>query len=217
MKFHVLVNEFKAAVLFSSTDESRFVLNSVHFVARPNRQPIMVSTDGRRLAVIETQADNKESNIFDEVAFTVSADFLKPLCAFAGKHSLTLTLEPHLPDRIIFVMPSLAVDSEKGAIVDCNGGFPNWEQVLPQGEKESVNEIGFNAELMADFAKAAKLLCAESPGLRVNLFSEDSAMEIKIAGKPNFYGVLMPTRSIEAEKWQPEFLFTAKTVPLKAA
>ena len=212
----VLVGEVKAAMLFASTEDSRYVLNGVCFEARPGKPPLLVATDGRRLAVIETQASQVEDYVDIPTTFIVATAFLKPLVAFAKSQACTIEVDYHPPTRIVFTMVEgkCAVDSEKGAIVE--GDFPNWQKVLPAGEKEAVKELGINAELVADFGKASKLLGSKDLGIRMNLFNKDGVIEVHINGKPNFYGVVMPMKSTEdVKQWQPGFVTLA--TPLKAA
>ncbi len=204
-RFNVLVSELRAAMLFASNDESRYVLNGLHFEVRPNSSPVIVATDGRRMAAISSEALQPEDGECGEFSFTISTDFLKPLCGFAKSFSDTVTIEFHPSERVVFLMQlnSLVVDCEKGAVVD--GIYPAWRAVIPHGEKEQVPEFGVNAEMMADFSKAAKYLGAD-PQIRMNLFSASSAMEVNIIGKPGFYGIVMPLNPDETKNFQPEFI-----------
>ncbi len=204
-QFNVLVSELRAAMLFASNDESRYVLNSLHFEVRPNTAPVIVATDGRRLAAISSEAEQAEGERV-EFSFTVAVDFLKPLCGFAKSFSAVITIEYHPSERVVFLMSgnSLVVDCEKGAVIEAT--YPAWRQVIPSGEKEQVPEFGVNAEMMADFSKVSKYLGVETPMIKVNLFNATAAMEVNIAGKPNFYAVIMPAKPSETENWQPEFI-----------
>lgn len=206
IKFNVRVGEVMAALLFAGNDEARFVLCGVHFELRDGKVPILVATDGRRLAVIETEAEDQPEATTPQADVTISSDFLKPLCAFAKTQGATLQIEYHPSKRVVFVIPEshCAVDSEVGAVIE--GDFPNWRQVIPTGDKHEVKELGLNAALVGDFAKACKLLGSDIPCIRMNLFSQSSAAEVKIPTKPNFYGVIMPMKPEETQDWQPEFL-----------
>lgn len=206
MKFNVLIDEVKAAMLFASTDESRYVLNSVSFQLRPDAQPIMVATDGRRLAVIETESAQEEGATFSPMEINLSAAFLKRVCAFVKPESklFPLTIEPHLPKRVVFHAGKTVVDSEEGCVIE--GNYPNWRTIVPAGEKTPVSQIALSAVLLADYEKAAKALNPDAMGLRFNIFSEDGAIECKIDQAPNFYSIIMPLKPSTDEQWQPEFL-----------
>lgn len=206
-KFTVRVGEVRAAMLFASTDETRFVLNGVKIEVHPGKQPLLIATDGRRLAAIETVADQGtfgESDVDFEII--LSTQFLKPLTAFAKSQSSEMAFEFHPSDRIIanFVGGKCFVDCEQGAVIQ--GTYPNWRQCVPTGRKQMVPHIGVNAEFIGDFAKAAKFMDVETPIISVNLIGKTDAMDIRIEARPNFYGVLMPAKVDDDREWQPEFL-----------
>jgi hypothetical protein len=205
--FIVLADELKAAMLFASTDdETRFVLNSLHIEVRVGKAPILVATDGRRLACIESVAEQGDMPAEVDFELTIGSHFLKPLCAFSKSQSAEISFEFHPSERIVanFAGGKCFVDCEEGAVIQ--QAYPNWRQVLPVGEKTQVPHIGVNAEYVGDFAKAAKLLGCESPIISVNLIGTGAAMEVRIEARPQFYGVLMPARVQEKGEWQPEFI-----------
>ena len=80
--FRVQVDELRAMLLFASQDDTRFMLNGIH-VEVINGKPILAATDGRRLAVIESVSDQSEQPAEVDFELTLSASFVKPLCAFA--------------------------------------------------------------------------------------------------------------------------------------
>lgn len=218
-KFNVLLNEIKAAILFASTDDSRYVLNSVNFECRPGAKPLLVGCNGRTLGVIETDAEQLDYSQPDaadklppcDCRFTMGIAALKPFCAFAKAVDNAdvggmVTIEYHHPTRVVIHIPcgGTVVDFEKGAVIE--GDFPNFRQVVPVGDKTPVSHLGINPEYVADFGKAGKLLGADPALLQVNMFSATQAYEIRIGGKPNFYGLLMPVKPDENVEWQPEFL-----------
>jgi hypothetical protein len=204
MKFNILISEIRAALLFASCDESRYVLNSVFVEVKAGNPPILIATDGRRMVVIESQAE--QSGELSPATVVLNADFLKPLCAFATKKTSVIGVEPHPPKRVIFHLSddALVVDAEKGAVVE--GEYPNWRQVVPCGERTPISEIAFNGEFLSDFTKAAKLIKATDLGLMMNIYSAGGATEIRLSGKPNFYGVVMPMNLFSSPEWQPSFL-----------
>jgi hypothetical protein len=204
--FTVRTDELKAAMLFASNDEARFIINSVHIEVSPSKpQPIMVATDGRRLSVIETVATQDESNPCEApFALTLGVHFLKPLCAFAKAQALEIAFDYHPAERIIARLGKCVVDCEEGAVI--SGTYPDWRKVLPVGEKKRVPHIGVNAEYVGDYAKAAKLLGVDAPIISVNLIGTSDAMEVRIEARPSFYGVLMPAKVEDRGEWQPEFI-----------
>lgn len=211
IKFKVATNELLAASVFSSDDESRLVLNGVLIELRPNAQPVIVSTDGRRLCVIESQVEQSEVAHTVEAAtnLILSTEALKCITKFdkglgkeIGGH---LQIEYRPSERILvqFAGGKIETDWEEGALIE--GDYPAWRQVIPTGEKKEVPDFSVNAEYLSDFVKAAKHLDVE-PLLSLNLFTRESAFEIKISGAPYFYSVLMPAKPSEQTNWKPEFL-----------
>ncbi len=211
-RFNVQASEIKAAILFASQDEESAIMNSVLFQVAQDKQPVLVSLDGRRLAVIESQAPQSTDEIILEIPqpfqVMVGAGFLKSLCAFAKSWAsiFPIAFEYHPSKRMLFIMGDTVVDSEKGAVVE--GQYHTWRNVIPTGVSEPVSELGINAEYMADYAKAAELIRPKySAAVRMNLFADGGAIEVHLEAAPNFYGVIMPLKpSEEKQDWQPEFL-----------
>jgi hypothetical protein len=202
----VRISEIKAAMLFASTDDSRFVLNGVHFQARENDFPIMVATDGRRLCVIESESPQDEG--VQPFELTIKTDALKAIVGFAkqfGEFGKQIAIEYHPSQRIVVEFANrVFVDYEKDAVIEIP--YPMWREVIPTGvQKEPISTIAINAELVSDFAKVAKALECE-PGIHCNLFSETGAFEVRFSSKPNVYAVVCPMKPDSEPKWQPEFL-----------
>jgi hypothetical protein len=214
MKFSVLTAELQAALLFAGTDETRAAINGVRIecLGGKGSLPVLVATDGRRIAIIETQA--KQFNDFGEFELVLSRDFLKPFLVFAKSLAPTIIIEPHPPKRVIFEFreKKCVIDSEEGALVESR--FPKWRQVLPSGKKEAVDKIGVGAEYIADFYKVGKLFDLEVPVLQLRLYGATGAIEVKIDTRPQFYGLLMPCKTNEASDEQPEFLGMGKELEI---
>jgi len=221
MKITVSRNELMAALLFASGDDSRPILNSVCIETRANDKPTMVATDGRRLVVIETKSDQPEDGGQEAGRFVLRADFLKPVCALnrALQSKLfplvTFTVTPG-SERVVveFMGGDFFMEAHKNALAE--GEFPNWRQVLPprdKGKRIPITDMAVNAELVGDFAKAAKLLDAAAPVVQMNLVGKEQQIEVKLSGVDNFYGLLMQCKLDEAVNYQPEFLAIVKDIP----
>lgn len=215
--------ELLAAMLFTSEDESRYVLNGLCLKYRPEQKPIAIATDGRRLTVIESAHDQEADSIFQEAQeaqIIVRSDFIKPLCALnksiGGKLFPLITFE-HKPGskRLMVHMAGgkFYLEAEDGALIE--GDFPNWMQVIPpkNQKREPIAEVGMNAELVGDYAKAVKMLEASSSIVQMNLVGKEQQIEIRIPSVPNFYGLLMQCKLQEGVDYQPEFLGIIKDLP----
>lgn len=212
MKIILSRQELLAALLFASTDESRFVLNGVCIEVGPNRAPLLIATDGKRLAAIEIHAVQEET--FEAVhSFVLASDFLK-LFAHLSKTCggkvfplLAIEVKPGSQRLIASVVGRpVFCEVEKDALIV--GNYPEWRKVIPAKSlpREPLSQLGLNAEYVADFAKAAKLLECDSPQLAMSLVGKEAAVEVKLCGNPNFYGLIMPVKIDEQINFQPEFL-----------
>lgn len=220
MKVTISVKELLAANVFSSDDESRYVLNGILIEAKPKALPLLVATDGRRLAVIETQAE-QESLPDVEFSFVLQKHFIKAIHSLAKLVSIKLfplvTIEANPGSKralFHFMAGKHVLDIEDGALIE--GTYPAWREVVPTGDKTPISQLGVNSEFVGDFAKAAKFLDVSDPLIQLNIFSQEGAMEIRMAQKPNFYAVLMPCK-IDDMEYQPEFLGIKTHIEQKAA
>lgn len=221
MKIVVSRSELSAALLFASTDESRYTLSGVCIEACPERKPVLVATDGRRLAVIETVAEQKE-DFPHRHQLLLRPDFIKPICALSkaigAKLFPWICFENNPGSKRIqveFIGGNIWLDSHDGGLI--NGEYPAWAKALParKARREPINDLGLNAEFVGDFAKAAKLLEASSPLIQMNLVGKEQALEVKINALPHFYGLVMPCKVEESTEYQPEFLQIVKDFPVK--
>lgn len=217
MKIIVSRHELRAALLFASNDESRLVLNSVLLEAFPGKKPLLVSTDGRRLAVIETEAEQAETpNTAGQIL--LRSDFLKPICALSqavgSKLFAWIAFEANGGSERVsveFIGTKTFLEVETNAMVEAE--YPDWRKVLPPKrakERAGITELGINAEIMADFARAGKLLGADPPLLAMNLAPRSEAIEVRITAKPNFCGILMQADVHVDAEFQPEFTAIVK-------
>jgi hypothetical protein len=222
MKITVSRQELLAALIFASQDDTRYTLCGVQIEAHPNRKPIMVTTDGRRLSVIETGADQPDDS--GELAHTmlVRADFVKAVCALSKAVGLklfpwiTFDSKPGSEQMTIeLVGCNCTLWSESGALIE--GAFPNWRQIVPDHSlmREPVNELGLNAEFMGDFAKAAKLLGKDFPIVQMHMVGPDKAVEVKISQLDGVYGMIMPCKLDADVNYQPEFVRIVESLPQK--
>ncbi len=227
MKITFTRQELLAAMLFASSDDSRYILNGVCLKYRPGKKPIAIATDGRRLCVIESMAEQEdapESNA-TECEIVLSSSFLKPVCALnkaldssEGKIFSLITFENKPGSERVMVnvlMGMTWLESEKGAIIE--GKFPNWQTVVPpkNQKREPVSNLGMNAGYVGDFAKAAKLFNRDLPQIQLAITGKDKVIEIAIPGVPNFYGIFMPVKADDTTEFQPEFLGIVEGLPKK--
>jgi len=214
MKLTFSRQELLAAMLFCSDDDSRYVINGLCLQYKPGQQPTVISTDGKRLVVIESAAvqDDKDPGEVLPRQIVLRSDFVGPICALnkalCGKLFPWITFGSKLGKTRVtveMVGGKFFMEAEEGALIESE--YPNWSAAIPpKGQKrDPISELGLNASYVADYAKAAKVLEASSPHIQMNLVGADHQVEIKLPAVPNFYGLIMQLRLDEGTEYQPEF------------
>jgi DNA polymerase-3 subunit beta len=128
--FELPVKDFKEMVnqtIFAvSDDEIRYFMNGVLFEKQENKF-IMVGTDGRRLAFIETEA---ESDINEFTGVIIPPKILNIILKRAGDEGL---ISISLSDKMIF----FKFGAYNFSSVLIEGQFPNYRRVIPENQSYS--------------------------------------------------------------------------------
>lgn len=85
MKIIVSRQELQTALLFASKDDSRFTLCSVCIETSPSyHKPNIITTDGRRLSVIQSQAEQPvDYDTASTEQMLLTSDFVKAIVALS--------------------------------------------------------------------------------------------------------------------------------------
>jgi DNA polymerase-3 subunit beta len=115
-----------------STDESRYVLNGI-FISLKDHKMTMVATDGRRLALVDEDADISEKSQGEFIVPAKAVNELNRLLQDKGE------VEIRYSDNLA----SFTLKDEKGSPVLIvtkliEGNYPNYRQVIPGEPKERV-------------------------------------------------------------------------------
>jgi len=115
-----------------SNDESRFVLNGI-FISLKDHKMTMVATDGRRLALVDEEADVPEGTQTDLIIPTKSVNELSRLLQDNGEIEIRITEN----------QAAFRLNDEKGSSVLIisklvEGNYPNYRQVIPSETKERI-------------------------------------------------------------------------------
>ena len=115
-----------------STDESRYVLNGIFFSLKDHKMT-MVATDGRRLAMVDEEADIAESSHGEFIVPAKTVNELNRLLQDKGELEL----------RYAENQASFNLKNEKGSAILIvtkliEGNYPNYRQVIPAETKERV-------------------------------------------------------------------------------
>jgi DNA polymerase-3 subunit beta len=115
-----------------STDESRYVLNGI-FLSLKDHKMTMVATDGRRLAMVDEEADIAQANEGEFIIPAKTVNELNRLLQDKGtaeiryaENQASFTLKDEKNNSILIVTKLI------------EGNYPNYRQVIPAETKERV-------------------------------------------------------------------------------
>lgn len=151
MKIIVSRNELLAALIFSSDDETRFVLNGVCVEVSPRSlKPTLITTDGRRLAVIESQAEQSEVFAeFCQVLFLRAGDAVS-----TGGESFTIT--PENAKKIIASCDTILKGGEESGSDEDEDLIQQCIEVIRGEQKASVSFL--QRRLRLGYTRAARIM-----------------------------------------------------------
>jgi DNA polymerase-3 subunit beta len=115
-----------------STDESRYVLNGI-FISLKDHKMTMVATDGRRLSLVDEEADVSEASQGEFIVPAKAVNELNRLLQDKGEVEL----------RYAENQASFTLKDEKGSAILLvtkliDGNYPNYRQVIPAETKERI-------------------------------------------------------------------------------
>lgn len=124
-----LITMFKKTIVSVSKDMQRFVLNGVCFTTTNDNKLKIASTDGKRLSYIERATISKTNPIQVIIPTKAVADFLKLFSAMAVEE-VQVSIGNNL---ITFIVGDIMFQSKL-----IEGNFPNYEQVMPKGDTNTI-------------------------------------------------------------------------------
>ena len=147
-----------------STDESRYVLNGIFFSLKDHKLT-MVATDGRRLALVDEEADVTDKSQGEFIVPAKAVNELNRLLLEKGDLEIRFT-----DNQASFTLKD---DKGSGALLTTKlieGNYPNYRQVIPGEAKERI------ALVREEFLHALK---------RAELMTTDKANSVKLAFTKN--------------------------------
>lgn len=135
-----------------STDETRFVLNGIFFSLKEHKMT-MVATDGRRLALVDEEADLSAESQGEFIVPTKAINELNRLLAGKGdvdvkfaENQVEFTLKNETGSAILIISKLV------------EGNYPNYRQVIPTETKE---RIPLNREELLQALRRAEIMTSE--------------------------------------------------------
>lgn len=188
-----------------STDETRYVLNGIFAAFRDGRLTL-VATDGRRLAMADTELEFPESSETEVIIPSKAIQELQRLVVGEGKVEVRLS-----DNQVAFAVGDSLLVSKL-----IEGNYPNYRQVIPSEPDKRVeidrehlhNTVRRVALLASDKSNSVKLVFKEGQ-LEVSANSPDvgearetldvpySGKGMQIAFNPEF--LMAPLRNLETE------------------
>lgn len=185
----------KAASRIRAKNDLRYYLNGI-FVEATKSQTLVVATDGHRLIVLRSAAEN---GLKDAVSLIIPADAARCIVdgSLGSLRQLQLT---QLPDGK-WQVPLLkwGIDMTFHPIA---ANYPDWRKVIPKSV--SMEATNLNPKYVSDFHGAA----CDFYGLRnvrgpaVEVAQNGLGAALVFPGQPdeNFLGVIMPVRGPEKSR-----------------
>ena len=143
-----------------STDESRYVLNGI-FISLKDHKLTMVATDGRRLALVDEEADVSEKSQGEFIVPAKTVNELNRLLQDKGDVEI----------RYAENQASFTLKDEKGSPVLIitkliEGNYPNYRQVIPSETKERVSLV--REEFLHALRRAEIMTSEKSNSVKLN-------------------------------------------------
>ncbi len=161
-----------------STDETRYVLNGILFAFRDDKLTL-VATDGRRLALAETELEFPKSTETEFIVPAKAVNELLRLLSDEGDAKILLT-----GNQICFQLGETVLTSK---LID--GNYPNFRQVIPGDPRERIE---LERELLLSAVH------------RVALLTSDKSRSIKLVFGKNELKIEANTPEVgEAEESMP--------------
>jgi len=200
----VKINELRALMPFAGSDESRYVLRSILVEAKPGFRAILAATNGRAIAVLQSDAELCS----EKEAFEV----LLPTEAIKDVLKLKKKEDEFMVATVTRETIAVGFPNSKRLVSFPNESwewtFPKWRQAIPKQSKgKSLAHGAINPHLIAPFANAVKCLTGQSDhGLRMHQAIEDGPISVRCHACNNFFGVLMPMLGDCDEPALPDWL-----------
>lgn len=138
-----------------SSDETRYVLNGV-LLAVKGKKIRFVATDGRRLAFIDREFENKKGKNFEIIVPTKAVHELLKMLLWEGTANIMVS-----KNQAIFHLGDSYLSSRL-----IEGSFPNYEQVIPKEEKTATSAS--REELLQAIRRTSLLTSPDSPAVKMD-------------------------------------------------
>ena len=186
MKTIIKTDYLKVAVLFASTETTRYYMNGVHVTGTATDYQL-VSTCGVNMFVArQCVDDDMAESAPSDFAFTIPTDICKLAIKAAGRAE-TISLEVA---GGVFTVAGIQFTPIGGSFKESPADgclFPNWQAVVPQSVDGVLQQ--FDTKQLALWERARKIL-KDIPSIHHN----SNGPAILAFSDENIFGLLMPMR-----------------------
>lgn len=165
-----------------SSDETRYVLNGIYFSFRDGKMTL-VATDGRRLAMVDSDVDFPASHETDVIVPSKAINELQRLVTDIGEVVMRLS-----PSQIAFQIGDTVLTSKL-----IEGNYPNYRQVIPGDSNERVT---IARDHLLDTVR------------RISLLSSDKTNSIKLVFRENLLQVSANSPDVGEAEESMEVMYT---------
>ena len=219
MKVNLKRSELAAALCCASDDEIRYMLNGALLEVKPDAKPLLVSTDGRCMLLVESEEpQGQEAKILEQVV--LKREFIKDVLAIMRSKKMDwVTVETFTVPKGLPAVRATITQSMDGVKFVCEawpieGNFPAYAGVFPVFTPEAkVTCFAFKWDTAEKLQKAFKAINSSHEGLLFQMQSETDSIAVTSAYCPNAYGILMPMRGAHYDA--PKFISKLKPTPPK--
>ena len=203
--FSIYARELKAAALFASRDEARYLMNGVLVEIWSKDRILLIGTDGKTLAFVKSCFGGDVDGI-PELATGECIRVIIPLKMIAevrssGSRSLTIGLSC---DGVS--VPQISIKEEFSDVTKTAkavyGMFKNVRAPVPMPRESKGAPIFFDPRLMDKFTKAVEMLTIKGSGVIVSKSGpkEDDPIIVSTQAGGQLYGIIMPLRMTEEDR-----------------
>ena len=182
-QFTISINALKGLDLLAAKGDIRYYLNGVNVEFSENCTRL-IATNGHILGI-----ENLTQNLVNTGAgsLIIPSDIIKALKPVSKNADIVQIKQI---DAGHWEIDNYGV---KITFIAIEGKFPEYARVV-SGAKTTGQAAQYNADYLATFLKAAKLLTgAKTPDIEIMQNGHDAAL-VNITGLASFIGVIMPTR-----------------------
>jgi DNA polymerase-3 subunit beta len=168
-----LANAITETIKFASEDETRYILNGLCISIVKGEEPVLVATDGRRLARTPLVGAATQKEAISAILPTFAAEVIR---STVPQVPVVLTLNPDETRCSFYANEPGFIYSVHARLV--SGNFPNYKQVIPKAGKGVEFTVG-REDMLSALGRITVLNSEKSASIKLSF--THNAMKIDVA------------------------------------